>query len=1018
MPLSGLRVLTVSYWGFDEHVHRGQLVVNAQQAAKLAQVFRQLYALRFHIRHMAFERHVRPEGARPRRRRCHRVVRMPAGRAVAVQRRQRHRHWSEHAYGEAVDLNPRREPVRRLRHDTRQDGALVRRPLATSARDGDARGRARVRVDRLGMGRRLVRLDEGLHALLGVRPLSRRSASLPSFSHNSAALADLIRDAERLRRLQALTDAALGHLELEELLDALLDRAREMLDRRHVRDPAPRRGARGARCARGASASRRRSSRASASRSAAASPAGRRRRATGDPRRRRSRGRPQPDPAAEGDQVAARRAAARRAARCSACCTSARSSRAGSRSTTSTCCSSPATAPQSRSTMRARSRRSTRRARRLEHVQAVTDAALAHLELDELLGVLLPRIRDILARRHVRGAPARRGRDELVARAAVGIEEEVEQGVRIPVGRGFAGRVAADGAAGDPRRRRPRRRAQPDPAREGDQVDARRAADRRAATRSACSTSGRSCTGSSTGDDVELLELVAERVALAIERARLHEQVLAARPAEGELRRDRVARAANAGDLRVRRARDARRAARRARAGAARGAAAGRRRAGRAARAGCSSSCSTSPGSTRAASRVDPKPLVLHSVLAKIAADNVAGRHDCSTRRAARPRRDRRPARDRPRRLEPARRTPCATASRRSSSRPSSATGTLAIAVEDGGAGVPEELRARLFDRFARGDDAHGSGLGLSIARAYARAHGGDLVYEPTRRRLALRVSAAACLTSGTSRRACGSGACRIRTGGRGRTGGRSSRRRASSQAARSCSSIRSRRLTTRTRSGQRLDAKPPTLVVVLKPDHVRDVDVFVRRYSARAFGPYLFFRHNIPETELEPIQPGTELPGGLVALYDGRGRGETPLWVPELRTIVFADALTAPEGELRVWSDAVARGADAACASHAAGPAVRARDRLARRAGARPRGVRACARATSLARRLRRWAARARGPRRRRRRTVRSKADGRRRSGSASDRPAGPRSTRRRRCPTASRAARARRRKRPRAAA
>jgi glyoxylase-like metal-dependent hydrolase (beta-lactamase superfamily II) len=100
-----------------------------------------------------------------------------------------------------------------------------------------------------------------------------------------------------------------------------------------------------------------------------------------------------------------------------------------------------------------------------------------------------------------------------------------------------------------------------------------------------------------------------------------------------------------------------------------------------------------------------------------------------------------------------------------------------------------------------------------------------------------------------------------------------------------------------------RLDAKPPTIVVVLKPDHVRDVDAFVRRYSARAFGPYLFYRHNIPETELEPMQPGTELPGGLVALYDGRGRGETPLWAPGLRTIVFADALTAPEGELRVWA-------------------------------------------------------------------------------------------------------------------
>jgi glyoxylase-like metal-dependent hydrolase (beta-lactamase superfamily II) len=100
----------------------------------------------------------------------------------------------------------------------------------------------------------------------------------------------------------------------------------------------------------------------------------------------------------------------------------------------------------------------------------------------------------------------------------------------------------------------------------------------------------------------------------------------------------------------------------------------------------------------------------------------------------------------------------------------------------------------------------------------------------------------------------------------------------------------------------ERLDAGPPTVVVVLKPDHVRDVDVFVRRYGARAFGPSLFWRHDIPETELEPIEPGSELPGGLVALYDGRGRNETPLWLPEQRALVFADALTAPGGELRVW--------------------------------------------------------------------------------------------------------------------
>jgi len=100
----------------------------------------------------------------------------------------------------------------------------------------------------------------------------------------------------------------------------------------------------------------------------------------------------------------------------------------------------------------------------------------------------------------------------------------------------------------------------------------------------------------------------------------------------------------------------------------------------------------------------------------------------------------------------------------------------------------------------------------------------------------------------------------------------------------------------------KRLDIRPPTAVVILKPDHVRDVDVFVRRYSARAFGPDRFDRYDIPETHLKPIYPGSRLPGGLVALYDGRGRNETPVWLPQHRTIVFADALTAPNGELRVW--------------------------------------------------------------------------------------------------------------------
>jgi signal transduction histidine kinase len=59
----------------------------------------------------------------------------------------------------------------------------------------------------------------------------------------------------------------------------------------------------------------------------------------------------------------------------------------------------------------------------------------------------------------------------------------------------------------------------------------------------------------------------------------------------------------------------------------------------------------------------------------------------------------------------------------------------LRLVVEDRGDGVPPEFVPRLFDRFARSaesrDRGDGSGLGLAIAQAYARAHGGEIVYGP-----------------------------------------------------------------------------------------------------------------------------------------------------------------------------------------------------------------------------------------------------------------------------------------------
>ena len=56
------------------------------------------------------------------------------------------------------------------------------------------------------------------------------------------------------------------------------------------------------------------------------------------------------------------------------------------------------------------------------------------------------------------------------------------------------------------------------------------------------------------------------------------------------------------------------------------------------------------------------------------------------------------------------------------------------LSVEDHGHGVPAAFVPDLFERFSRSQetatDAAGTGLGLAIARSYARAHGGDLLYE------------------------------------------------------------------------------------------------------------------------------------------------------------------------------------------------------------------------------------------------------------------------------------------------
>ena len=80
---------------------------------------------------------------------------------------------------------------------------------------------------------------------------------------------------------------------------------------------------------------------------------------------------------------------------------------------------------------------------RLRDIEAVTDAALSRLDEQSLLRALVERVKKVLQADTAAVLLLDRSAGQLVATAASGIEEEVRQGVRIPLGAGFAGRVAA-----------------------------------------------------------------------------------------------------------------------------------------------------------------------------------------------------------------------------------------------------------------------------------------------------------------------------------------------------------------------------------------------------------------------------------------------------------------------------------------------------------------------------------------------------------------------------------------------
>jgi hypothetical protein len=93
-------------------------------------------------------------------------------------------------------------------------------------------------------------------------------------------------------------------------------------------------------------------------------------------------------------------------------------------------------------------------------------------------------------------------------------------------------------------------------------------------------------------------------------------------------------------------------------------------------------------------------------------------------------------------------------------------------------------------------------------------------------------------------------------------------------------------------------------LVAVLKPDHARDASGIAYAYGGRVLAGEASAAVLDGAAPVHVVAPGATLLEGVRVLDDGRGRGETPLWVPSHRAVAFADGVRGdPAGGLRVWS-------------------------------------------------------------------------------------------------------------------
>jgi hypothetical protein len=143
VPLSDLRRVTLTYVGFDGRAHRGALVVNRGVAAPVARAFGQLYAARFPIRRMV---PIEAYGGSD-----FRSIEADNTSAFNCRSATGSTHWSEHAYGRAIDVDPIENPYVEAGHTSH----AASRPYVDRARahtrpgvisEGDAVTRAFARI--------------------------------------------------------------------------------------------------------------------------------------------------------------------------------------------------------------------------------------------------------------------------------------------------------------------------------------------------------------------------------------------------------------------------------------------------------------------------------------------------------------------------------------------------------------------------------------------------------------------------------------------------------------------------------------------------------------------------------------------------------------------------------------------------------------------------------------------------------------------------------------------------------